>query len=400
MDPKTSRIVTTVVLIVAFVFLIDPFDWFGAEGRAYQSAPSRETREVLDDIRANRLRPHPEVIAEAFDIGDVVLIGDTPYVSEPVRIVTEAAAVLPPAGVGILATDLLLAEDQQEIDSLVSAESFDREAAQQLLFDRLVIWGYREYVDLLEEVWRVNREVGDLRVVGLAIRQDFSAIETEEDIEDAEKIAQVLAGGVPEREMYETMAREVLDPGRQALVFVRREQSFTQFEQLGFAENMAEYGFSGVKRLGRAIYDRIGDRAVHLVVHVPWPDTRGKTGLGYPLDGLFEDMVASLPDEERRVGVLLRDSPLAELPVRSGEYVYEAEVVPTVGDFCDGYLLTAPLKEVSLVTPIEGFITEENLAEARRGFPGPNIGEVTADELNEYIAGMPANVARALEEFR
>jgi uncharacterized RDD family membrane protein YckC len=78
------------------------------------------------------------------------------------------------AGVTVLAMEVCLAEDNPELERLVTGRTFDRELAMKLarhIAQKGWPWGLKEYWDVFETVWRVNQGVSlggkKMRIIGL-----------------------------------------------------------------------------------------------------------------------------------------------------------------------------------------------------------------------------------------
>jgi hypothetical protein len=64
------------------------------------------------------------------------------------------------AGVTVLAMEVCLAEDNSELERLVTGATFDRDLALKLArHEPWGTWGFKEYWDVLETVWRLNQAI-------------------------------------------------------------------------------------------------------------------------------------------------------------------------------------------------------------------------------------------------
>jgi uncharacterized RDD family membrane protein YckC len=85
------------------------------------------------------------------------------------------------AGVTCVAMEVCLANDNEQIDRLVTAEGFDPELALQIARHQpWGMWGWKGYWDVLETVWRLNRTIPDgqqkIRVIGLDMPADMPSL--------------------------------------------------------------------------------------------------------------------------------------------------------------------------------------------------------------------------------
>jgi hypothetical protein len=402
MDRSRRSVLLTIVVVVALFFIADPFNLLPSPGMVRR--PSVSTS-LLEDTRAYIREVHEDPVSyvtSLFDRHDLVFIGEFGRIREHVTFIQELIPALHDAGIRHLGLQHAIFDDQERIDELLSSDSYDEELVESFLFNRLVIWGFQEYADIFRAAWEVNRNLGPgeepFRIIGLNIGQDYAPIQTEEDMEDQSKLRLVLEPGIPDEVMAQNVFSEIVDPGHRAVIFTEIEHSFTGFENLEYRDRMAELGYTDARRLGNIVYDRIGERAVNVYLHGPWPDSESPTQIGYAADGLIDAAIRVLPPEMREGGFDITSGVLSEVPIRSGSYTYEREDL-TLGELADGYVYFGQVTELSPVTAIDGFFDEDNIDEAIANFPGPKPEDVGAEELNDYLRSIPTNLSRALEEF-
>jgi len=397
MQSKQSRVMWIVVIALAFIFIVDPFHIFQGR-RAPKVRISSDLRTELSEYMATAPTA-PEAILNALSRADVVLIGETGYIKQHVEFMRDLIRPLYSAGIRRLGYQYALIDDQDALDDLVTASTFDEQLARQILFDNLAVFGWQEHVDLMRAVWEVNRSGASddepFRVIALSNRLDYAAIVEQDDFEDPEVMAKVLATGIPDQVMADRISEEFLVPRRKAVVYCQMPQAFTDFDVVGYSEGLEKLGFPGAKRTGNQLNDRFGDRVETAILHGPVPVTGSQAALGYPTGGVV-DSVLVLRDQP--VGIEVAGSPFAGLAILGS--MADGVDDGTLGALTDIYLCTGQISQLQTVTPIEGFITDANLEEARRNFPGPDPGDVTADDLNEFIAGTAVRLSEAISKIR
>ena len=384
------------------MLFVDPFGFFPSRGSIRSSGvEGEELQEGVDYIRANHVDPVPYVVG-LFNAHDIVFLGEFGRVREQVTFVHELIPALHNAGIRHLGLQYALQADQERIDALLTAPEYDPETAEEILFKRLVIWGFQEYADIFRAAWEVNQKLAPgeeaFRIVGLNIQQDYSAIKTQEDAEDIDILRGILSDGVPDQVMAERVLSSFVEEGDKALVLSQIEHAFTGYASPQYRDRMAELGYDEARRMGNIVYDRIGERAVTVYLHGPWPDSEGPMQLGYAADGLVDAVIRRLPAEYKSGGFDLAGTPFGQVSIDSGSYAYDRENL-SFGDLSDGYVYFGPVAELTPVTPIEGFFTEQNIDEAVRNFPGPSPQDVGPAELNRYLSQMADSLERAFGEF-
>lgn len=78
-------------------------------------------------------------------------------------------------------------------------------------------------------------------------------------------------------------------------------------------------------------------------------------------------------------------TPMGSLTCTTSLYRYGYEGFK-LEDFCDGYIYLEPFIDNEGVTPIDHFINESNLAEAKQQCPDPEFRNATADIFNAAIS--------------
>lgn len=401
MQNRRSRIIWFVAIAIAFLFIVDPFRLFETN-----SIPQIRVNSEVEQQMVDYLASAPDAggfVVSSFDTHDLVLLGETGYVKQQLEFLADLIPRLDAAGIHHLGFQYANRSDQDRIDELLTATTFDERLAEQILFDHMVIMGYEEHRAVFRAAWQVNRGKAEgeqpFRIVGLSHDIDYTLIEEQGDVEDAETLQRLFADGVPDAVMADTVMERIVEPGHRALVYTKFEHAFTDFVQPQYTQRMSEQGFPNQKRMGNILADRLGNRVMTTLFHMPVRDTRSRFGYGYLVGGAMERAIDELPEGATTVGFDVSASPYAEAPITSDTLTEGMEEDLTFERFTDGYLVIGSIAAYTPVTPIEGFITESNIARAREEFPGPDPGEVTAGEMNEYIAGTASSLQRIFEEF-
>lgn len=404
MNNRQSRVFWFVALLVAFFFLFDPFNIFGNRTDIPRPAASRGTVNELEDwVGANANDP-VDYIVSRFREDRIVFLGEMGRVKEQIQVVIDAIPALYDTGVRHLGVGFALSRDQERIDSLVTADTFDEELAHSILFDRMVVWGFEEYVDVFRAAWELNSGLADgsppFTIVGLEVDQDYSHIVEPNDAEDPEKIRQVFAEGIPDVHMADVIREQILGSGVRALIYVGMQHAYTEFRNRAYAERAEELNMGETRRVGNIIYDQIGDDASTVLIHSPWGDERSQNGMAYPAGGAVDALLEKLPVEERAMGFDVDGGPFADLPVYA-KSLTEGYDRLRFGEVTDGYITLGLFTDYQPATPIDGFITDANFDRAVANFPGPTPQDenLSAQQMNEYIQGLAQSITRLFESF-
>jgi hypothetical protein len=346
--------------------------------------------ELFGYIAAAHLTPEEYVISK-FEEHDIIFIGEFHRIKQDVKLIQNLIPQLHENGIYHLGIEYALYEDQAIIDSLITSNSYDESAAHTLLFNQFPFWGYQEYADIFKTAWALNRNLPEgsrpFRIVGLNVKADWSHVTCEADREDPAVMKLVWAKGNPEEFMAATIMHEFVANEERALVFSGLHHAFTEYREPRVNHETLEFLGFAQSRMGNIIHDSIGDRAMTIMLHAPWLNAKGYDHpYVYPVDGMVDALLASLPAFYQNVGFDVKGTPFASLPARKTLYAFGYEKF-SFGDICDGYICRCALSACSGVTPIENFINDENLDEAKRQSPNPafKADSITAGIFNEAM---------------
>jgi hypothetical protein len=394
-------IIAVVVAVIAIFGL--PRLLRGGGGPASPPAVSSGTLSPLVTYVESHYQSPADYIVSRFQSHDIVFLGEFYKISQNVTLVSDIIPRLYKEGIRNLGIEYALTEDQARIDALLSSPSFNEAEARAITFDWVVTWGFKEYIDLYRAAWQLNSSLPKgskpFRIVALSMRQNWEYVKTEKDLSDAEVIKKILSNGVPDAFMAQGIVREFVDKGEKALVYCGMWHAFTAYRDVEYAKNAAAQNLTETRRAGSIVFDRIGKRALTVLLHSPWPDTRSRTGLAYPAGGVIDALILALPEEKRSAGFDTAGTPMgspkvAELPYASGHLAL------TLGGMCDGYVIQGPISGYRAVTPIDGFITEAGAAYAAKNFPGPKPAKLEVADLNGIVAEDARRVEEMLRQFR
>jgi len=263
-------------------------------------------------------------------------------VRENCKLVADLIQPLYEAGVRQLATEFYRTRNTALVEELVTGETFDDQLALKLLRDNpWPTWGYREYADILEAVWRLNNNLP-------ADAERFRVVSLDSDWDQYE--LWFGQGGqkanfdtILKRETHMTgvLEQEALVPGRKTLVHT------------GFAHTVTCQG----ERLGTVLFEKYGQRVFQICLHQDHPGGGGRSELA----GFLESTIAQ--SGWSSVGFDVLGSPFERLTDASTVY-WRMKPDAGLADFAQGYVFLAPLGELQRVTWTEGFIDESNFEKA------------------------------------
>jgi hypothetical protein len=262
----------------------------------------------------------------------IVLLGEAHWIQHDPRLVAELVPRLPSAGGTALGIEMLRSKDQTLLDRLVSAAEWDPKAAMAVL--RAAEWPYREYLDIVRAVWKVNQGGGKLRLLGLGAGSDWR-----EEL-------------LPKGQTYETFMADIVSrylagPDRRIVVYGGLNHAFTRFHQPEMPRLTRVEAF--FDRAGNLLWRRFGEDAFMIVLHHPWRcNEAGRPSRCLPARGAI-DCAAERP--VRAVGFDLRGSPFAQARMEGFEYALGYPDLRLL-DMADGYIWQGPVEANRGVTLI------------------------------------------------
>ncbi len=402
MAKKRSRfILYSGILILAFL-LFDPFNVMPDRGVRRPGIDAERATAMAQHLETMHRSPE-DYLLDTLQENRIVFLGTIGRIRQHAEFVAQMVEALPLSGVYTLAVDFLLADDQEVVDALVNASTFDRRTAADLLLRRDVLFGFEDYVDVLEAVWHYNQGRPDgseaIRVTALSQRFNYAAIETREDIQNPERMRAVLPDGPPDTYMANQILERIVETDRRTLVFMRKPHALSGFNLSSVAEEMAELGFENVRPAGVQVREAVGDGVVTILLHGPWPDNSRMQGMNYAADGYIEAVLDRLPDGLQRAGFSLGTDPLGSLGIRTTQ-LGDPENPRAFRDIADGYLVVERSARLAASRVIPDFYTRENIEYARQNFPGPPDDSMDEQSLQEYFRGIVQAFDRSLREFR
>ncbi|MDC7220132.1 MAG: hypothetical protein PQJ59_09340 [Spirochaetales bacterium] len=394
---KSPNKIVLALLVVAFVIV--PYFF---RDRAARPGATKNTITELTTYRDAHKESPEELALSHFRNNQIIFMAEPGKYHEPSAFITSLIPLMGENEISTAAVSFLNYVDQEEIDRLVTGESFDEELAAQLLFNNMVMNGYAEYRDFIYAVWKENKEnpgIKPLRLLALSPEIDWTVVQKNGDTENPDIIRQVYAAGVPDTFMANILQKEVIEKGDKALVYGGLQNSLSGVTVESYEEKMTAYGFpDDIKRTARLIKELPHVNSCTLLIHGPWTVDSSRYGIDYPLGGALDGFMEEYEGEEQFMGLFTGSTPYGKLQSAPGSFGSEGNYL--LSDICDGYILLGPMADYTPFTALPQFINESNYEEACEKFPGPKeVMPRNREEYNNFIAGNAAQVSQVLEKF-
>lgn len=335
-------------------------------GRLEAADPTKQ--ELVSYLRSHWQTPEDYVVSK-FSNHDIVFIGEYHRIKHDPQFIQSLIPKLYMAGIYNLGIEFGVHEDQEQVDGLINADSYDEKLARHIIFRFLPLWGYKEYIDIYRGAWVLNHSLPKsaprFRVVNLSYRPNWAALTGERTPEVMNK---VWHKGDPDKFMGQIILTEFVAKKQKALIYSGRHHAFTRYHQprYNFQKNEL-YGFEKT-RMGNVVYAQIGDRSFNIVLHSPWPSKHSFDDLRLPVGGTIDEVMREF--KTQRVGFDVKDSPFGRLADADTYYAVGYDHF-TLGTFTDGYVFQGPFSTYEGCTVEPLFITDENFQEAVEQLSSP-----------------------------
>jgi hypothetical protein len=198
--------------------------------------------------------------------------------------------------------------------------------------------------------------------LGINNSPDWSYVNSAKDRDDGSIMKQVWHGE-DETDWANVILDNVVAKGQKILVYCGIHHAFTRYRQPRVANG--EFRGWGDTRVGNAVFQKLGNRAMTIFLHAPWVNAKGYDQPAVlAVDGYIDSLMAQMPEAFRRVGFDVTMSPFADLPGESSIYTFGYDAF-SLSDFCDGYIYQGGVSTFEPVTVIPDFVNQSNLTYAR-----------------------------------
>jgi len=269
------------------------------------------------------------------------------------------------AGVRCIAMEVCCPQDNELLQRLVTADSFDRDLALKIARGGpWGVWGFTEYWDVLESVWRLNRGLAagerKMRVVGLGLRCDGPSIgllgvrdperPTASPVWEKLRFVRViddllLIATCLEEHYARSVDKEILEKGERGIVWVGAFHSSLYSKQAIVSEGKV---IREVPRMGFLLRQKYGERVSQIMLHNPM----------LPSSAIAKVIDQSVKDAgKEQMGFQVHRSPFSVLRDDQALPLFTPGV--SLGDWARGYIVLKPLGELKRCQWLDGYISDE-----------------------------------------
>lgn len=381
----------------AFCFTQEPPAWLSFGQSAEMSdIDSSQFHHLTEWLYKNGKTPL-EYAIEKCKKYQLVIFGESHEVKDNLdlfkRIIPEAYHE---AGVRNVLLEVCKVVENERVVQLIEGEKYDKELALEIARSGpWGMWRYKEYWDIFEVVWKLNKKIPDknehMKVIGIDVDVDLPLnwLRQRKKISDMNLRAKALhqLPLIAKRDELLAAAIEifVLNKGEKGIVLAGANHSFTHYAQPRVNEKgqlIREW-----QRMGKLLYQKYRERIFQIVLYHshPSPDSIYKGYKGEkPVFNTFIENIMSKRNNEP-VGFDVLSSPFAQLR-DSNSYYFHFQPLVTFSDICRGFIFLKPLNELSKCTRIDNFISDEMFEKYKAYYEARfNRTFKNAREVNEFL---------------
>ncbi len=301
-----------------------------------------DTTAYVDAVRASGRAPAGYLVDKCKE-HDLVLLGEEHGIRENCEFV---ASVLEPlyrqAGVRRFATEFVRSRNTERVNRLVTGAAYDRDLGVAIMRDYAwPTWGYQEYMDIFEAVWRLNAALPAGADPLLIVPLDSDWSQHDLFFKDADPRVRFKMMEQREKHMIGILMNEVLAPGRKAVA------------HMGYLHSVTGQG----RRLGATLRKGYGSRVFQVSFHHRFPEPLGASAVCRLIERVMQESGG------QPVGFDVPGTPFALLHDPKC-MAFTLGGKRAFGSLAEGYVFLKPAGQLHSVHWIDGFIVEANFREA------------------------------------
>jgi len=266
------------------------------------------------------------------------------------------------AGVTCIAMETCVVEDQAKLDKLVTSEKYDPDLATEIARDQgWEVWGAREYWDVFETVWKLNKSLPEdkenMRVIGIDFKWDgpsfgMSGLSAEcaggplwEKLRFIRLLDDLPLISKRDEVMARNVEKEIIEKGKRGIVWVGLNHDYINYRQAHIINEkvVREWG-----RMGFMLHEKYGDHVFHIRLH---------TSVGSPMIAKLIEKAAA-ERENAPVGFDVIGSPLALFRNSDSGY-FRSRPGVCFSDVASGYVYLKPKSKLRRCEWLRGYISKD-----------------------------------------
>lgn len=320
-------------------------------------------------LKEKGMSPNKYLISK-FKKADIILLAEDHAVKENLLFIHNLIPELYQNGIYMLGMEFGAYEDQNLLDSLITAPEFDEKLARKIMFNYNVMWPIKEYIDIYKVAWELNKslpsDVPKFRILNISYKYNWKGFYGKREPENMKK---VFYQGNPESFRFSVLEEEVLSKSQKILVLTGTPHAFTFYNFPRYDYTAPGFVHYEYRDLGNLLYKKYGNRILSVALHQPFPNYPNKVpSLISPCNGVIENVFESIGNPS--LGFDLKDTPIDDFSDMSYYSMGYSDF--TLSKIFDGYIFLKPIRQLSSCTIDINFIEEQSCDEILDNVPDPD----------------------------
>lgn len=344
------------------------------------SIDSIKEKVFVEWLKVNGTTPLEYILKKVTE-HQIVLLGEMHDISNHLVFLNKIVAYLYNNGVRVIAMEVCQSEDDELLEKLVNGEKYDKDLAIDIARHQpWLMWGQKDYWDVLESVWKLNKSLKPnqekMKVIGLDSNYDIPSVVMVLTGEDAKpspfyekcrlfRALRTIPSFLYRDElMTKQIEEKIINKNKKGIVLVGAEHSYPNFKQYQ----------TGKGRMGYILHKKFGYKVFQVLFH----------GVDYSqkISKFLEKLNQNF--NYTQLGFDVVSSPFGLLR-DSSTYDFKNRSLVNFADIASGYLYLCPIDSFKHCEFIPNFVTQETFIKEKPFFEAV-VGKAlkNAKELNEY----------------
>ncbi len=309
-------------------------------------------------------------VLDKFTNADIILLAEDHRVKENLDFLGSLIPQLYKKGIFTIGMEFGAYEDQNLLDSLVTAESYDENLARQLMFNYNPGWAFKEYMDIYKFAWAFNKTLKKnerkFKILNLSYKYDWTSFSGQRT---PENMKLVFYYGNTEAFRFKILEKEIIKKKEKILILTGDVHAFTKYKFPYYDYTSPNFVRFDGNYFGNLIYDKYPKKVFSILLHKPFYNYPNKKPLLVsPANGKIEQIMNHLSNQP--IGFDLNNTPLGNLTDSS----YYSMGYPNfrLSDFYDGYIFLKPIKKLTSCTIDSLFLNDTNWQQVSKNIPDPD----------------------------
>lgn len=354
----------------------------GTKAKNDSTFNGNETKEAINYLNENWKTPE-KYILDKFESYDIIFLSEDHATKHNLDLCRNLIPMLYEAGVCTLGMEFGASEDQEWLDSLVTAPVYDEEMARKIMFNYNVGWAFVEYMDLYRAAWELNNTLDSsskkFRIVNLSYKYNWASCNKESfGRKTPETVGKIFYKGGTEIYRAQVVKDLILDKNEKILILTGGGHAFTKYKTPEYDYYAEKFIRFNDRTFGNLVYKMVPQKTFTILLHYPF-ESKNAGKMLRPAMGMIDSVMQHFID--KRVGFDLDNTPLGEF--RDTSYFSYGYPDFHLSQMADGYIYQKPFAEYQGCTIDEKFFKEEDWPEIQKEFPDKDI-RALPQSLEQY----------------